>query len=140
MFGNIRTIGWFSKASVPYSNQTAAFKNAYATSATPSFIPDTGAGTGTVSITGTNTSGKITVNVVNGSAAGQDIGTITFSGSFTLPTGCYPVISAGNSAMALEITKIYATGTTTTFKITLAAAQALTDATSYVINYIVIGN
>lgn len=111
------------------------------TSSTPSISAGSGAGTSpTISIQGTNIGGIINVTPGITAAAGATLVTVTYS-SLTYGNDSYVVLYPNNAATALlsGVTMVYATGTTTTFVIT-TGTSALTPATAYSWNYIIVGN
>ncbi|MES2139476.1 MAG: hypothetical protein V4511_07185 [Bacteroidota bacterium] len=115
------------------------------TSITPSIAAGTGANGGTVSITGTNLGGRITLNVSNlGTAIDgtSSLYTVTYSSGLTFPTDSYVVLfqanlnaanMCGNQAM-----NVFALGNTTGFAVT-CGTLTLTPGATYIWNYIVVG-
>jgi hypothetical protein len=111
-------------------------------SSTPGIAAGTGAGTSpTVSITGTDQSGKITVTTGTAPTLSGVIATITYASGFSFRTGTYPILFPGNAATALlsGTSMVFTTGAQTNFTLT-AGTVALTGATSYVWYYKIGGN
>jgi hypothetical protein len=120
---------------------SAASTNGFiGTSATPAISGGSGAGTSpTLAIQGTNIGGQITVTPGLTAAASSTLVTITYA-SLTYPNDSYVVLYPANSATALlsGVTMVFAVGSTTNFIVT-TGTTALTPATAYSWNYIVIG-
>lgn len=111
------------------------------TSSTPSISAGSGAGTSpTISIQGTNIGGIINVTPGVTAAAAATLVTVTYSG-LTYGNDSYVVLYPNNAATALlsGVTMVSASGTTTTFVVT-TGTSALTPATAYSWNYIIVGN
>lgn len=112
-------------------------------SGTPSIAAGTGAGTSpTVSIEGTNIAGVVTVTTGTlPTGASNIIATITYNG-LTYGTNSYVVISENSDAPATSlltgVSMVGSKGNTTGFTIT-SGTTALTAATTYKWNYIVVG-
>lgn len=103
-------------------------------SSVPTIVAGVGAGTGnTVSITGTDLAGKITITSGSSPTSGA-IATITFNGAYS--TTPFVVTQAGNATTADR--SIYATPTTTTFEIGNSLGATLTPSEVYVWYYQVI--
>lgn len=114
-------------------------------SATPSITAGVGANGGTVSITGTNLGGRITLNVSNSGTAidgASPLYTVTYSAGLTFPNDSYVVLfqanlyaanMCGNQAM-----NVFAMGNTTGFVVTCGTLSLIPGAT-YIWNYIVVG-
>lgn len=107
---------------------------------TPTIVAGAGAGTSpTISISGGDQSGIITVTTGTLPTLSATVATITYSTTF--PTGTYPILAAGNSNAALlsGATMVYTTGSTSNFIIT-SGTTALTPATTYIWYFKVGGN
>jgi hypothetical protein len=126
--------------SVVISNNLSISKPITTTGSTPSNAAGTGAGTSpTISVTGNDVAGYVTIATGTSPTAGGDIVTITFSSAIT-NTPKAIIISAGNDNAAIETAKYYvdiATLGTTSFVIK-NTASALTASTTYKIFYQVI--
>jgi hypothetical protein len=106
---------------------------------TPSISAGTGAGTSpTVSVTGNDIAGYITITTGTSPTAGGDVVTITFATALTnTPTSIMLTAAGANSAT--EFTKFYidqSTASTTSFKIK-NTSSALTASTTYKFYYTV---
>lgn len=113
------------------TNSVATFSHFVGNSSTPTIAAGTGAGTGpTVSITGTDQDGVISVTAGTTPGTSATVATITFSLAF--PTNTFPVLTPANSNAALlsGVTMVYTTGTTTNFTIT-SGTSALTSTLQY---------
>lgn len=122
------------------ATSSATFAHHLGNSSTPGIAAGTGAGTSpTISISGTDMAGDVTVTTGTLPTASGIVGTITYS--FAYPTHTYPVLYPGNSATALlsGVSMVYTTGNTTTFVIT-AGTTALTAVTTYVWHYKISGD
>lgn len=122
------------------ATSSATFAHHLGNSSTPGIAAGTGAGTSpTISISGTDLAGDVTVTTGTLPTASGIVGTITYS--FAYPTHTYPVLYPGNSATALlsGVSMVYTTGNTTTFVIT-AGTTALTAVTTYVWHYKISGD
>lgn len=112
------------------------------TSSTPGIVAGTGAGTSpTVSVTGTDLAGKVTVTTGTlPTGTNATVATITYASSYAYPAGSYVVLYPANAITATlsGVSMVYVNGTTTTFVIT-SGTTALTAASTYVWNYHVIG-
>lgn len=120
-----------------HTNGATSMLNYYTTSAAPSISAGAGAGTSpTVSVSGTNEDGVVTVTTGTLPTLGATAATITFSSSFAFPTDCSVTLTPGNSSAALlsGTTMVYTTGNTSTWIIT-AGTAALGAATTYIWNY-----
>ena len=119
--------------------------NLVSNSATPTQVAGVGAGTSpTITISGTNTCGKITI-VTGTSPSTGVITTVTLSGSFAFPNQVVPEIRPGNSAaVALTVgptgTTPYASSSATTTWVINSGALALAASTTYIFYYSVFGN
>lgn len=107
------------------------------TGSTPSNAAGTGAGTGpTITVTGNDGAGYVSIATGTSPTASGDIVTITFATALTnTPTSIK--LTAANEAAATELTKFYvdqATASTTAFKIK-NTASALTASTTYKFYY-----
>ena len=108
-------------------------------SATPTIAANAGVGTTpTISITGTDTAGKIILTTGTTPTAAADIATLTFNAAYSAAP--YPVLTPGNAATTAlgAATGVYPTPSTTTLKLT-AGATSLAASTQYVWYYNVIG-
>jgi hypothetical protein len=108
-------------------------------SSTPTIAAGTGAGTSpTISITGSDMGGQITLTTGTLPTGGGTIFTVTFALAFS--TAPYITFSAANANAAglSGLTAVYATATTTTFLFT-SDATGLTAATQYIWAYDVVG-
>lgn len=106
---------------------------------TPTIAAGTGAGTSpTVSIVGTDTAGRITITTGTSPAANATIATITFAGG---AYGSAPYVSltpSNQPAAALSGANMpFPSSTTTTFVLT-SGTTALTAATTYTFNYLIV--
>ena len=114
-----------------------------ASGSAPSLAAGAGAGTGPTVTLGANSSdlaGSISVTTGTIPTLSAVIVTLTYAaGAF--PHGSIVILTAGNSATAgLNSTgMVFPTGSSTTFTIT-AGTVALAAATTYVWNYLVVGN
>lgn len=110
--------------------------NYYSSSASPTLVAGTAAGTGptvTISTGSTNQDGTITIVTGTAIAAGAIV-TVTMSGGFAYPHQCAPTLQAVNvttSALAAQITT--PSSTATSFDINTSVALA--SATTYIWNY-----
>ena len=138
---------WTSSFSVPaaaYSASTfdnrvsdskAAQNIVSRTTTAPTIAAGAGAGTSpTVSVTGTDNSGQITITTGTSPIAAATIATITFASTY-LNTP-YVVISPANAnaAALYNTTRVYAASSTTAITLT-AGSAALTASTQYIWNY-----
>lgn len=118
-------------------NDTAYVPNLISKSDTPSSTVQSSAGTGaTVSITGTNIAGSISITAGTGTGTGQIL-SATFSNSFSYPNGCSVVLFASNSLGASYGPLVYATGTTNAWSVFVTSP--LSTGQTYTWNYQVIG-
>jgi hypothetical protein len=111
-------------------------------SPTPGIAAGAGAGSSpTVSVTGTDQSGQITITTGTLPSASATIATITYASSFAFRTGTYPILYPANAATALlsGTSMVYTTGSTTGWTMTSGTVN-LVAATSYVWYYKVGGN
>lgn len=105
----------------------------------PTIAAGTGAGTSpTVSIVGTDTAGRITITTGTTPTANATIATITFAGG-AYGTAPYVSLTPSNQpAAALSGANMpFPTSSTTTFVLT-AGTTALTAATTYTFNYLIV--
>ncbi|MES2284465.1 MAG: hypothetical protein V4547_02170 [Bacteroidota bacterium] len=114
-------------------------------SAPPSIAAGAGANGGTVSITGTNLGGRITLNVSNLGTTidgASSLYTVTYGAGLSYPNDSYVVLfqanlnaanMCGNQAM-----NVFAVGNTTGFTVT-CGTLSLTPNATYIWNYIVVG-
>lgn len=117
--------------------------NTYTTSATPTVVLGSGAGTGaSYSISGTNKGGVLTVTTGTSPTASNSIAMVNFSSSFSYPNGISIILFAreGNSAALSGASNISASplGTTNSFSV-VSGSVSLTALTTYTWNYIVEG-
>jgi hypothetical protein len=107
-------------------NASVSLKHTLDASATPTIAAGAGAGTGpTISVTGTDQSGVVSITTGTSPTASSAIATITFNSSFTSTSGTVPILYPHNAAAA-GISGIFTTSTTGTwtFTGTLAASTA----------------
>ncbi len=112
-----------------------SLKHLIGNSSAPTIAAGAGAGTSpTISITGTDLAGAVTVTSGSTPSASSVIVTITFNGSYG--TAPYVQLTPANAATALlnGTTMVYVTATTTTFVIN-AGTVGITPATTYLWNY-----
>ena len=108
---------------------------------TPAIATGAGAGTGgalTVSISGTDLSGKINLTTGLSPSVGADSTVVTVTFFTAWPAAPLPVFSPVNSAAAGVMSLLHVTATTTTFTITVSTV-GLGASTSYIWNYHCIG-
>lgn len=106
---------------------------------TPAMTAQSAAGSGaTVSITGSNISGKFILTTGISLLASGKILSMTFANSFTYPGGCVVNFSAGDSNFANVITKIYAATTTSGVDVYISGLNLILN-TIYTGYYTVIG-
>lgn len=118
-------------------NDTVYVPNFIPKSDTPSSTVQSSAGTGaTVSISGTNIAGSISITAGTGTGTGQIL-SATFSNSFNYPNGCSVVLFASDSLSASYASLVYATGTTNAWSVFVNSP--LSTAQTYTWNYQVIG-
>jgi len=104
--------------------------NYYATSATPSIVASTGAGTSpTVTITGNNLDQIITVVTGSTPAANAKLVTVTMSGGFQYPNICIPV-GANNNSNNTTKTWFFTDETNNSYELWIGAT-ALAASTTY---------
>lgn len=115
-------------------------------SAPPSIASGTGANGGTVSITGTNLGGRITLNVSNLGTTfdgTSSLYTVNYSNGLTYPNGSYVVLYQANLSAANmcgnQAMNVFAVGNTSGFTVT-CGTLSLTPNATYIWNYIVVGN
>lgn len=104
---------------------------------TPTIASGAGAGTSpTISISGGDQSGIITVTTGTTPTASATVATITYGSAYIYPTASFPLLYPGNSVTAIlsGLTMVYVTGNTTNFTIT-AGTSALAPATTYIWYY-----
>lgn len=107
-------------------------------SVAPSLVLGSAAGTGsTVSIVGTNISGKITLTTALTVSSGTVL-TMTLAQGLTFPGGCVITFSAGNSSFAAIGASLYVSSTSTTQAV-LSVAVGLGISTTYIGYYSVSG-
>lgn len=100
-------------------------------SGTPGIAGGAGAGTGpTVSITGTDQSGVISITTGTTPSASAAVATITYN--YAYPNNSFPSLTPANAATALlsGVTMVYTSGSTTNFVIN-SGTTALTTLTTY---------
>ena len=106
-----------------------------------STTPTSTAGTGvsTVSVSGTNLAGTITLTSTATGVGGGDLVTIIYAGT-AFPNGSYPVLfpANANTAALISATQVFAEGSTTNFII--KAGTNTLPSNTYKWNYHVIGN
>lgn len=123
------------------SNGSAVnFAHFQGNTAAPNIVAGTGAGTSpTVSISGNDFSGDVSITTGTLPTAAATVATITYT--FTYPANSFPIITPANAITAAlsGIAMVYTTGTSTTFVIT-AGTTALAASTAYKWHYIVTGN
>lgn len=108
------------------------------TGGTPTIVLGAAAGTGpSFSIVGSNTAGKVTLNVGTGILTSGTVMTMTFADSLSYPNGCSITFTAGNSNFATVLTTISASTTVTTA--ILSVAVGLSISTTYIGFYQIIG-
>lgn len=110
-------------------------------SGAPALAAGAGAGTTpTTSVIGNNTSGQISVTPGTSPAASAGVVTLTFANAYAYPTAPFVQLCAANAAAAALTAgaQVYVTATTTTFVLN-AGSTALTAATAYLWNYLVMG-
>lgn len=104
-------------------------------SGAPTIAAGAAAGTGpTVSVTGNNNAGQISITVGTSPTAGV-LATITFNANGTYPTAPFVTMTPANSTTAGILA--YVTTTTTTFVLNVSAA--LTASSTYTWNFLVMG-
>ena len=109
-------------------------------SATPTYLAGAGAGTGpTISVTGNNLGGQISVLTGSGPTASSVVATVVFNGSYV--TGPVSVVLSPGNANTAALTgagKVYVgTFGATNFTITVGSS-ALSATTQYLWNYAVV--
>jgi len=118
-------------------NDTVYVPNFIPKSDTPSSTVQSSAGTGaTVSISGTNIAGSISITAGTGTGTGQIL-SVTFSNSFNYPNGCSVVLFASDSLSASYVSLVYATGATNAWSVFVTSP--LSTSQTYTWNYQVIG-
>lgn len=106
-------------------------------SSTPTIAAGAGAGTSpTVSVSGTDQSGDVTVTTGTVPTLSAVVATITFFSGYNFRTGTYPMLYPGNATTATlsGTSMVFTSGTTTNWTIT-SGAVALTAATTYLWHY-----
>lgn len=107
-------------------------------SSAPAVALGSAAGTGsTVSIVGTNVSGKITLTTSLTVSSGIVL-TMTLANGLTFPGGCVITFSAGNSSFAAIAASLYVSSTSTTQAV-LSVAVGLGISTTYIGYYMCSG-
>lgn len=102
----------------------------------PSTAPQAAAGTGaTCSVSGTDTSGKLTLVTGNAGWASGDQCIVTFNDAFPADADC--VLSPANSSSALGAANIYFTSSAAEFRVSFVVADVAP--TAYNWNYICVG-
>lgn len=105
----------------------------------PTIAAGAGAGTSpTVTITGSDTAGQISIASGTLPTVNAVIATITYGGAY--PTTTYPTIWPANAAAAALGFLPYVGGAAATFTISNGAALGLAGSTTYLYNYQVMGN
>ena len=105
---------------------------------TPSLVVGAAAGTGaTVSIVGTNISGRITFVSGTSLLTSGTVLTMTYANSFAYPNGCVLTFSAGNASFASVLQ--YLSAVTSTTGVVLSTALGLSISTTYIGYYQVTG-
>ncbi len=109
-----------------------------ATLTKPTIAAGTGAGTSpTITITGNDAAGQISVVAGSTPSASATIGTVTFGTAF--PTNSFVVITPANVGTAALAADFYVTSTTSAFALK-GGTTALTGSSTYLWNYHVLGN
>lgn len=105
----------------------------YDNTSTPGIAAGTGAGTSpTVSVSGTDQSGVITVTTGTAPTLSAVVATITYASGYSFKNASYPILYPANAATALlsGTSMVFTTGSTSNFTIT-AGSIALSSATAY---------
>lgn len=137
--GSAITTSFTQKFYITNAGTVGLFRPLLTNGSTPSNSAGTGAGTSpTISITGNDIAGKISIATGTSPTAGGDIVTVTFATTL-INTPKAIVITAANANAATEIAKVYiddATISSSSFKIK-NTSSALTASTTYLYYYTV---